>query len=402
MSADVKTGYKLTEVGVIPEDWEVKPLYTICTAILDCHHSTPVWTKSGEFVIRNQNIRDGKLNFSVPSFTDEKHFLERTQRAIPTFGDLIITREAPMGLVCMIPEGLKCCLGQRMVLLRIDQHSTAHRFVLYALLGESVQRYISVVGGTGSTVSNLRIPVLRGLKIATPKKAEQEVIAEALSDADALIESLEQLITKKRQIKQGAMQELLTGKKRLPGFSGEWEVKKLGDVAEVIMGQSPSSTNYNTEEFGLPLIQGNADIVDRKTIKRVFTTEVTRKGKCGDILLSVRAPVGEVSHAVFDVCLGRGVCAIRTANHFIYHYLISQEPSWAKISKGSTFDSVNSADVKAFAIYLPVDSNEQIAIAEILEDMDVEIERLEVKLEKGRQLKQGMMYNLLTGKIRVV
>ena len=150
------------------------------------------------------------------------------------------------------------------------------------------------------------------------------------------------------------------------------------------------------------MIQGNADIANRKPIRRIFTTEITKRGKCGDILMSVRAPVGEVSRAAFDVCLGRGVCAIRYDNDFMYHYLISQEPSWAKLSKGSTFDSVNSVDVKALEIHLPINTDEQTAIAKVLSDMDAELAALEQRRDKTRALKQGMMQELLTGRTRLV
>lgn len=118
--------------------------------------------------------------------------------------------------------------------------------------------------------------------------------------------------------------------------------------------------------------------------------------------MSVRAPVGEISRAEFDVCLGRGVCAIRHENDFLYHHLINQEPSWSKISKGSTFDSINSADVSAFEVNMPCDVAEQTAIASIFSDMDSEIAALETKLAKARHLKQGMMQVLLTGQIRLV
>ncbi len=290
-----------------------------------------------------------------------------------------------------------------MVLLRPDSQVVESRYLLYAIQSSVVQDAIRIQGGTGSTVSNLRIPVLSALEIPLPPTlAEQQAIAGALSDADALIEALEQLIAKKRQVKQGAMQELLTGKRRLPGFSGEWEVKRLGDIAEIVMGQSPSSAYYNTKGEGLPLIQGNADISNRETIKRVFTTEITKRGRHGDILMSVRAPVGEIARATFDICLGRGVCAIRHPNDFLYHTMIAKEPTWAKLSKGSTFDAVNSTDVKAFEIGLPVDEKEQTAIAAVLSDMDAEIAALEARLAKTRLLKQGMMQELLTGRIRLL
>lgn len=242
------------------------------------------------------------------------------------------------------------------------------------------------------------------LPIPKPPITEQRAIATALSDVDALLDGLDRLIAKKRDLKQAAMQQLLTGKTRLPGFEGEgeWEVKRLGDIADIVMGQSPSSSNYNSRGDGLPLIQGNADIVDRRTIKRIFTTQITKKGREGDVLMSVRAPVGDVSRALFDICLGRGVCALRYPNDFLYHYLIYFEPAWVKNSKGSTFDSVNSADVKSVEIKLPPEPKEQIAIATVLSDMDAEIAALEQRRAKTKNIKQAMMQELLTGKTRLI
>jgi type I restriction enzyme S subunit len=231
---------------------------------------------------------------------------------------------------------------------------------------------------------------------------EQDAIATALNDVDALLTGLDGLIAKKHDLKQATMQQLLTGQTRLPGFQGEWTARRLGEIAELVMGQSPSSSNYNTHGAGLPLIQGNADISGRKTIRRVFTTQVTKRGKTGDLLLSVRAPVGEVARATFDVCLGRGVCAIRFPNDFLYHYLVYLEPAWAKHSKGSTFESVNSMELRSVEVDMPTDSDEQVAIAATLSDMDAELSGLEARRDKTRALKQGMMQALLTGRIRLV
>lgn len=289
-----------------------------------------------------------------------------------------------------------------MMRLRFARRATGEWFWRYANSARGRAYYRSVAAGSTGSMPKISGEALRNMPVPVPPLPEQEAIAEALSDADALIKSLEQLLAKKRQVKQGAMQELLTGKKRLPGFSGKWEVKRLGELAEIVMGQSPSSAYYNSKGDGLPLIQGNADISGRQTIKRFFTTEVTKRGRSGDILMSVRAPVGEISRAVFDVCLGRGVCAIRYPNDFLYYALIAKEPTWARLSKGSTFDSVNSTDVKSFEIKMPTEKPEQAAIAAILSDMDAEIAALEAKLAKARQLKQGMMQALLTGRIRLV
>lgn len=167
---------------------ETRRLDAICSLIVDCPHSTPVWTDSGFIVLRNQNIKNGKLDLSAPSFTDEEHFIGRNRRAKPSFGDIVITREAPMGDVCMIPEGLECCLGQRQVLLRPDPKLAVSRFLLYALQSQSVQRQISWNEGTGSTVSNIRIPVLQALEIPMPPIQVQRAIAHIFGVLDDKIE----------------------------------------------------------------------------------------------------------------------------------------------------------------------------------------------------------------------
>lgn len=158
----------------------------MCEAVIDCPHSTPVWTDIGYVVLRNQNIKEGRLDLSAPSFTDEEHFRQRTRRLAPRAGDIVITREAPMGEVCKIPEGLICCLGQRQVLLR--PKSVVHSdYLLYALQSPFVQNQIRWNEGTGSTVSNIRIPVLE--KIEIPRHGDAELsIAKMLGSVDAKID----------------------------------------------------------------------------------------------------------------------------------------------------------------------------------------------------------------------
>ena len=168
-------------------------LVDLCEAIVDCPHSTPVWTDHGAVVLRNQNIRNGRLDLAERSYTDEAHFAERTRRATPMEGDLVITREAPMGEVCMVPRALRCCLGQRMVLLRPDRNRTDPRYLLYALQSKAVQHEIGVNEGTGSTVSNLRIPLLEALLIPTRPLPEQRAIAHILGTLDDKIELIRRM-----------------------------------------------------------------------------------------------------------------------------------------------------------------------------------------------------------------
>lgn len=163
-------------------------LESLCLAIVDCPHSTPVWTETGVLVLRSPNIRGGRLDLSEKSFTDEAHFAERIRRAEPRGGDLVITREAPMGEVAMISAGLRCCLGQRMVLLRPDPERVVGRYLLFALQSAYVRSQIMWAEGTGSTVSNLRIPDLKRLNVPVPDREAQEAIASALGALDDKLE----------------------------------------------------------------------------------------------------------------------------------------------------------------------------------------------------------------------
>lgn len=160
----------------------------LCERIVDCPHSTPKWTASGVIVLRSENIKGGRLDLSRPSYTDEAHYADRTRRAVPTAGDLVITREAPMGEVCVIPPDIRCCLGQRMVLLRPDRAKVDPGYLLYALQSPLVQNEIRTSEGTGSTVSNLRIPLLESLPIPCAPLSDQRQIASILGALDEKIE----------------------------------------------------------------------------------------------------------------------------------------------------------------------------------------------------------------------
>lgn len=399
---EVKQGYKLTEVGVIPEDWQLSSLASISSFITK--GSTPTtygfkWETSGILFLRSECVSDEGLDLTESMFITQKahHALKRSE---VEDGDILITITGNVGRVVFLENTGVANLNQHIARVRIASSFVVPKFIYHCLNQATMRkRFLSIT--TGQAYPQISLQQVRDTSIPLPPLPEQTAIATALSDVDSLISSLDALITKKKQIKQGAMQELLSGKRRLPGFSGEWEVKRLGEVTEIVMGQSPSSKNYNNSGYGFPLIQGNADIFERQAIKQTFTTEITKLGRNGDILMSVRAPVGEISMTSFDACLGRGVCALRHANNFLYHYLISLEPTWVRLSKGSTFDSVNSSDVRRLFIRIPPTEAEQQAIAAILSDMDAEITALESRRDKTKLLKQGLMQELLTGRIRL-
>ncbi len=228
-------------------------------------------------------------------------------------------------------------------------------------------------------------------------KAEQQAIANALSDADALIESLEQLLAKKRQVKQGAMQDLITGNQRLPGFEGEWEVKRLGDIAHIKTG---SRNNQDKKEDGeYPFFVRSA------TVEKINSYS----HDCEAILIPGEGGIGNIFHYIsgrFDV--HQRVYAItqfqpEVVGKFIYYYIAMNFGAHAmENSVKATVDSLRLPTFQDFEIKLPPEAKEQTAIATILSDMDAEIEALEAKLAKARQIKQGMMQELLTGRIRLI
>jgi restriction endonuclease S subunit len=182
-----------------------------------------------------------------------------------------------------------------------------------------------------------------------------------------------------------------------------WTERSLGDIALVTMGQSPPSSAYNTDGVGLPLIQGNADIKNRKTIVRSWSSKWSKECRQGDIVMTVRAPVGSVAVAQSDVCLGRGVCALSpTINaEFLYHALVHREAEWSRLAQGSTFTAANGDQVRGFSLPIPNSIEEQRRIAEVLTDTDYLIDGLERLITKKRNVMKGTAQVLLSGTCRL-
>jgi type I restriction enzyme S subunit len=258
--------------------------------------------------------------------------------------------------------------------------------------------------GQGAVRANIGQKDLCKVPIVIPTLPEQKKIARILSTWDRAIEVAEKLLSNSQQQKKSLMQQLLTGKKRFPGFSGEWKNTNLSKIASVIMGSSPKSEAYNDENMGLPLLQGNADIKNRLSSPRIFTSQITKECMIGDVLLSVRAPVGEISRSIHNACIGRGIAAIQAKSgicqDFIYQWFLYFEPKWERLSQGSTFESVNSNDIKSLPMEIP-SFEEQQKIVSVLFAADKEIEALQQKLECLKQEKKALMQQLLTGKRRV-
>lgn len=211
---------------------EFRTIRELCSVVVDCPHSTPKWTANGKIVIRNNNIKHGRIDFSSPSYTDDEHFAQRIKRAKPQPGDIIITREAPIGDVGMIPENTECCLGQRMVLLRANQSVCDNFYLLYSLQSLYVQHQISWSEGTGTTVSNLRIPHLEQIQIPYLPLEQQAKISSVLRALEEKIENNRRLNDNLEQQAQAIYHERFetVSPNDLPY---DWRIVTLGEVVTI-------------------------------------------------------------------------------------------------------------------------------------------------------------------------
>ena len=252
-----------------------------------------------------------------------------------------------------------------------------------------------------SGVPSLSKSTIEQIPINLPTLPEQQRIASFLTAVDEKLQVLKQQKNLLEQYKKGMMQKIFSQEIRFKDDEGkefgEWGMKKLGEVAEITMGQSPESKSYNIDGIGELLIQGNADISNRQSNPRNWTSEPTKECKIGDLILTVRAPVGAVAKAIHNACIGRGVCSIRNNSkskmEYLYQFLLDYELKWIRLEQGSTFTAINSADIKSISINLPT-LPEQTKIANFLSAIDEKISHCQVQITKMEQYKKGLLQQL--------
>ena len=234
----------------------------------------------------------------------------------------------------------------------------------------------------------------------TSNKEEQAKIGDLFRKVDALIEKQEGKVSKMEDFKKSMLQKMFPKKGQLvpdfrfEGFDGEWEEISIGDKFEVTMGQSPNSENYTTDINAMILVQGNADLENGHVTPRIFTKEVTKTSKKGDILMTVRAPVGTLAVNEYDVVIGRGVCSIK-GNTFLYYSLTNMNLNnyWNRFSSGSTFESINSLDIKNASLKIP-SLAEQEKIGQFFKNIDTQIEAEQKLLESYKQMKKSLLQKM--------
>jgi type I restriction enzyme S subunit len=410
----VKPGFKQTLVGAIPEDWEVSQL----GALAETSSGTTPARALNERYFKNGSIAWVK----TMDLTNSEIFVTSesiTELAIKE----TCLRLYPVGTVLVAMYGGFQQIG-RTGLLRtsasVNQAITAvqpktDRLVSEYLIETLNYRvdYWKSVASSSRKDPNISSQDIRNFPIAYPRPPEQRAIAEALSDMDALLGALERLIAKKRDLKQAVMQQLLTGQIRLPGFLGEWVVKRLGDVARIQRGASPRPIDSpvwfdQNSSVGWVRISDvtKSGMYLRETTQRLspLGVQYSRPVARGSLIMSICATVGRPVVTEIDVCIHDGFVVfddLQADKLFIYYTLKWIEPNWSKHGQTGSQMNLNTGLITGTEVSLPP-LPEQTAIAAVLTDMDAELTALEQRLAKTRTLKQGMMQELLTGRTRLL
>ena len=400
---------KKTEIGVIPEDWEVLDIQELINknAIighLDGNHGA-LYPKSHEFVedgipyVGANALINGKIDFNKVKYLTKER-ANTFQKGISYPKDLLFAHNATVGPVAYVQSSIdKLILSTTLTYFRSDESKLKSKYLLYEFQTERfVKQYSSVM--SQSTRNQVPITAQRKFNIVLPPLPEQEAIATALSDADAWIASLEQLIAKKRLIKQGAMQELLTPPSPSSGNAdGEalepWEVKKLGEMSIIYTGKKNNQDKIENGKYPF--------FVRSQTVERINSYSFNGEA----ILIPGEGNLGSIVHYIngkFD--FNQRVYKISgfTGLHgrFLYFYFRMYFGMHAmQNTVKATVDSIRLPTLEEFIIKFP-SLSEQERIATILSDMDAELEALQKQLDKAQQIKQGMMQELLTGRVRLV
>jgi len=363
---------------------------------------------NGVRIIQLQNIGDGEFKNDYKIFTSKEKADELLSNNIYP-GEIIMSKMGdPVGRACIIPDFHdRYVMGSDGIRIVVDENKY-DKYFIYLLINSKTFRTKVKNSSTGSTRKRIGLVVLKNLSFLVPQnKKEQQKIANTLSSLDDLLQAETERLALLKEHKKGLLQQLFPkqGEKvpqlRFEEFvgDGDWEEKELGDedVAIIIMGSSPKSSFYNENNIGLPLLQGNADIKNRLSTPRIFTSQITKECQIGDILLSVRAPVGTVAKSLHKACIGRGISAIRAiknnSQEYLYQWLISFEPYWKNISQGGTFDAVNSDDIRKLHIPLP-NPKEQQKIADTLTSVDELIAAQSKKITALKEHKKGLMQGM--------
>lgn len=406
---EVRPGYTLVELGVIPVDWETPLLDAVAKRgsghTPDKKHPE-YWNGDIQWVSLKDSDALDQIYIDETAASITPAGIANSSATVHPAGTVVLSRDAGVGKSAIMKRDMA-----------VSQHFMAWQcgprldnFFLYYWLQAKKPEFERIA--MGNTIKTIGLSYFRALRIPNPSVREQRAIATTLSDVDALLAKLDALIAKKRDLKQATMQQLLTGQTRLPGFSGEWEVKRLGQcLLEIGDGATPSTANMANFGGGIAwaVIDDIGDEIwsTKSTLSEKGLLSCTAKlWPPGTVILSTGATIGEVGIARVPLATKQGICGLRFDLNIAYpifmkYWFVNSRQLLLSKAQGSSIKEVRAPTLVDLPITLPTEK-EQSAIALVLSDMDAELTALEARRDKTRALKQGMMQELLTGRIRLV
>lgn len=415
---EMKSGYKMTEVGVIPEDWEVKNVSESCLIKARIGWQglkKSEYMSSGDYLlITGTDFDNGQVNWKSCAYVSKARYEQDSNIKIRP-QDILISKDGTIGKVAylgMIPKA--GTLNSGIFVIRANDRKIDQVFLSKIFMSFYFEEFLNRLVA-GSTINHLYQKDFVKFCFPLPNSEEQVAIAAALSDVDSLISALTKKIEKKKAIKQGLMQQLLTGKKRLPGFNDKWKSMLLGDIAEVKDGthQTPKYVKSGGKPF---YSVENVTADDFKNVKHISLEEhkaLTSNYRIekGDVLMTRIGSIGCCKYVDWDVDASFYVSlALLKINEKYDSKFISYLSNIKSFKEEVMLNSlvfaipqkINLGNISLIKVYIPTSKAEQTAIANILSDCDSEIAALEEKRDKYKEIKQGMMQQLLTGKIRLI
>ncbi len=416
---ELKPGYKETDLGPLPSDWTTAKLEEVGLVVNGLTYAPSDVRSYGTLVLRSSNIQNDALAFEDNVFVD----MEIPERIMVQPDDVLICvrngSRILIGKTALLDERtIGMAFGAFMAVFRSDHG----RYVNYLFRSHIMKRQIDE--HLGATINQITNKSLKSFQIPVPPTDDEiDAIATALSDVDALLDGLDRLTAKKRDLKQAAMQQLLTGKTRLPGFEGEWEVRALSDVCWFQEG--PGVRNYQFTNSGVKLFNGTNIEDGRIDLDKTnrFISEKEAYGwyshflaDAGDIVIACSGvtiekfeqKVSVIEEAHLPICMNTStmrfkVLSAKLHNQFLLQFLRSSQfkQQIGGSATGSAQLNFGPSHVQKVFIDLPI-LEEQTAIATVLSDMDAEIAAVEQRRNKTKNIKQAMMQELLTGKTRLV
>ncbi len=410
----IPPGYKQTEIGVIPENWVTGRLEEFFSFISYGFTNPMPSVEHGVFMITAADIADGRIQYDTARHTtDIAYRTLLTPKSKPQKNDVLITKDGSLGRLALVGDEV-VCINQSVAIIR-PNNRIVPIFMKLLLESHDYQRKMVEDAG-GSTIKHIYITKVNLMLIGVPSSLpEQQAIARALSDVDELIEALDTLIAKKRAIKQATMQQLLTGKTRLPGFSGEWEMKRLGEITSFYKGSGLSKADLSLNGKNRCIHYGELFTTYGERIAEVLNGTDREGTFFRSVRNDVLMPTSDVTPnglatasctLLSDIILGGDILVIRAPENllngeFLAHAIKMLRNQIMQLVSGTTVFHLYGSDMANFTFSAP-NVDEQTAIATVLSDMDAEIATQESRLDKTKQIKQGMMQQLLTGRIRLV